>query len=59
MPIILDFDGSFPKRAAKSFFKALEGSKKNPKLIKLPKLVLLATKFDILPSQISPTMLDR
>lgn len=55
----VDFDGSFPKRAAKSLFKALEGSKKNPKLIKLPKLVLVATKVDLLPSQISPTRLDR
>lgn len=55
----VDFDGSFPKRAAKSLFKALEGSKKSPKLIKLPKLVLVATKVDLLPSQISPTRLDR
>lgn len=55
----VDFDGSFPKRAAKSFFKALEGSKKNPKLLKLPKLVLVATKVDLLPSQVSPTRLDK
>lgn len=55
----VDFDGSFPKRAAKSLFKALEGSKMNPKLVKLPKLVLVATKVDLLPSQISPTRLDR
>lgn len=55
----VDFDASFPKRAAKSLFKALEGStKKNPKL-KLPKLLLVATKVDLLPSQISPTRLDR
>ncbi|OVA02839.1 GTP binding domain [Macleaya cordata] len=54
----VDFDGSFPKRAAKSLFKALEGSKKDPKL-KLPKLVLVATKVDLLPSQISPTRLDK
>ncbi|PON32833.1 P-loop containing nucleoside triphosphate hydrolase [Parasponia andersonii] len=56
----VDFDGSFPKRAAKSLFKALEGSKDDPKLRKrLPKLVLVATKVDLLPSQISPTRLDR
>ncbi|KAF8369482.1 hypothetical protein HHK36_032499 [Tetracentron sinense] len=56
----VDFDGSFPKRAAKSLFKALEASKKDPKLSsKLPKLVLVATKVDLLPSQISPTRLDR
>lgn len=56
----VDFDGSFPKRAAKSLFKALEGNKNDPKLSKkLPKLVLVATKVDLLPSQISPTRLDR
>ncbi|XP_010261602.1 PREDICTED: GTP-binding protein BRASSINAZOLE INSENSITIVE PALE GREEN 2, chloroplastic [Nelumbo nucifera] len=56
----VDFDGSFPKRAAKSLFKALEGSKKDPKLGKnLPKLVLVATKVDLLPSQVSPSRLDR
>ncbi|XP_020098064.1 GTP-binding protein BRASSINAZOLE INSENSITIVE PALE GREEN 2, chloroplastic isoform X2 [Ananas comosus] len=55
----VDFDGSFPKRAAKSLFKALEGSNKNTKTTKLPKLVLVATKVDLLPSQISPTRLDR
>ncbi|KAJ0989112.1 hypothetical protein J5N97_007468 [Dioscorea zingiberensis] len=55
----VDFDGSFPKRAVKSLFRALEGGKKNPKLSKLPKLVLVATKVDLLPSQISPARLDR
>ncbi|KAJ0978891.1 hypothetical protein J5N97_014365 [Dioscorea zingiberensis] len=41
----VDFDGSiFPKRAVKSLFRALEDGKKNPKLSKLPKLVLVATK---------------
>ncbi|XP_059668359.1 GTP-binding protein BRASSINAZOLE INSENSITIVE PALE GREEN 2, chloroplastic [Cornus florida] len=56
----VDFDGSFPKRAVKSLFKALEGSKDGSKLSKkLPKLVLVATKVDLLPSQVSPTRLDR
>lgn len=56
----VDFDGSFPKRAAKSLFKAFEGNKDDPKLSKrLPKLVLVATKVDLLPSAISPTRLDR
>ncbi|CAK9153537.1 unnamed protein product [Ilex paraguariensis] len=56
----VDFDGSFPKRAVKSLFKALERSKGEFKLSKkLPKLVLVATKVDLLPSQISPTRLDR
>lgn len=56
----VDFDGSFPKRAAKSLFKVLEGSRIGAKVSKkLPKLVLVATKVDLLPSQISPTRLDR
>ncbi|WOL02889.1 GTP-binding protein BRASSINAZOLE INSENSITIVE PALE GREEN 2, chloroplastic [Canna indica] len=55
----VDFDGSFPKRAVKSLFKLLEGSKRDHKMSKLPKLVLVATKVDLLPSQISPTRLDR
>ncbi|XP_030520544.1 GTP-binding protein BRASSINAZOLE INSENSITIVE PALE GREEN 2, chloroplastic [Rhodamnia argentea] len=56
----VDFDGSFPKRAAKTLFEALEGTKNDPKLKnkKLPKLVLVATKVDLLPSQISPARLD-
>ncbi|XP_027072680.1 GTP-binding protein BRASSINAZOLE INSENSITIVE PALE GREEN 2, chloroplastic-like isoform X1 [Coffea arabica] len=53
----VDFDGSFPKRAAKSLFKALEGSRDGFKSNK--KLVLVATKVDLLPSQISPARLDR
>ncbi|KAK1280561.1 hypothetical protein QJS04_geneDACA002900 [Acorus gramineus] len=56
---VVDFDGSFPKRAVKSLFKALEGNKKELKHEKLPKLVLVATKVDLLPSQVSPTRLDR
>ncbi|OMO86169.1 hypothetical protein COLO4_21284 [Corchorus olitorius] len=56
----VDFDGSFPKRAAKSLFKLLEEAQNDPKLSKkLPKLILVATKVDLLPSQISPTRLDR
>ncbi|KAK8487721.1 hypothetical protein V6N13_009249 [Hibiscus sabdariffa] len=56
----VDFDGSFPKRAAKSLFKLLEKVQNDSKLSKsLPKLVLVATKVDLLPSQISPTRLDR
>ncbi|GFQ07766.1 uncharacterized protein yqeh [Phtheirospermum japonicum] len=51
----VDFDGSFPKRASKSLFRALVESKSK----KLPKLVLVATKADLLPSQISPARLDR
>ncbi|ERN03475.1 hypothetical protein AMTRI_Chr02g261370 [Amborella trichopoda] len=52
----VDFDGSFPRKAAESLLKALQNGSK---LQKLPKLVLVATKVDLLPSQISPTRLDR
>ncbi|PWA44869.1 P-loop containing nucleoside triphosphate hydrolases superfamily protein [Artemisia annua] len=56
----VDFDGSFPKRAAKSLFAALEGGRDSvQRSKKLPKLILVATKVDLLPSQISPTRLDR
>ncbi|XP_062150238.1 GTP-binding protein BRASSINAZOLE INSENSITIVE PALE GREEN 2, chloroplastic-like [Alnus glutinosa] len=56
----VDFDGSFAKRAAKSLFKALERARDDLKLGKrLPKLVLVATKVDLLPSQIPPAKLDR
>ncbi|KZV27333.1 hypothetical protein F511_02442 [Dorcoceras hygrometricum] len=56
----VDFDGSFPKCAARSLFKAFEGGKDGFNHRKnLPKLVLVATKVDLLPSQISPTRLDR
>lgn len=56
----VDFDGSFPKRAVQSLFNALEGVKDDPRASKkLPKLVLVGTKVDLLPSQISPTRLDR
>ncbi|XVE95854.1 hypothetical protein REPUB_Repub02eG0170000 [Reevesia pubescens] len=56
----VDFDGSFPKRAAKSLFKLLEEAQNDSRLSKkLPKLVLVATKVDLLPTEISPTRLDR
>lgn len=56
----VDFDGSFPIRAAKSLFETIEASRNDPKLSKkLPKLVLVATKVDLLPSQVSPARLDR
>nr|Q8W4I6.1 RecName: Full=GTP-binding protein BRASSINAZOLE INSENSITIVE PALE GREEN 2, chloroplastic; Short=Protein BRZ-INSENSITIVE-PALE GREEN 2; Flags: Precursor [Arabidopsis thaliana]AAL32618.1 putative protein [Arabidopsis thaliana]AAO29986.1 putative protein [Arabidopsis thaliana] len=56
----VDFDGSFPKRAAKSLFQVLQKAENDPKGSKnLPKLVLVATKVDLLPTQISPARLDR
>ncbi|KAL6604806.1 hypothetical protein ACP70R_042750 [Stipagrostis hirtigluma subsp. patula] len=53
-----DFDGSFPKRAAKSLFKALEG-RGNSKLSETPRLVLVGTKVDLLPWQHMGVRLDR
>ncbi|KAL2952611.1 hypothetical protein AAZX31_19G121000 [Glycine max] len=56
----VDFDGSFPRTAVKSLFQALERIQDNSKRAKkLPKLVLVATKVDLLPSQVSPARLDR
>ncbi|KAK7396210.1 hypothetical protein VNO78_17049 [Psophocarpus tetragonolobus] len=56
----VDFDGSFPRTAVKSLFQALERLQDNSKRAKkLPKLVLVATKVDLLPSQVSPARLDR
>ncbi|KHN30399.1 Hypothetical protein glysoja_025890 [Glycine soja] len=56
----VDFDGSFPRTAVKSLFQALERIQDNSKRSKkLPKLVLVATKVDLLPSQVSPARLDR
>ncbi|KAK7309014.1 hypothetical protein RJT34_05414 [Clitoria ternatea] len=56
----VDFDGSFPRTAVRSLFKALEKVQDNSKRgKKLPKLVLVATKVDLLPSQVSPARLDR
>jgi hypothetical protein len=53
-----DFDGSFPKRAAKSLFKALDG-RGNSKLGEKPRLVLVGTKVDLLPWQQMGVRLDR
>ncbi|KAK7336507.1 hypothetical protein VNO77_17049 [Canavalia gladiata] len=56
----VDFDGSFPRIAVKSLFNALERVQDNSKREKkLPKLVIVATKVDLIPSQVSPTRLDR
>uniref|UniRef100_A0A803MAM5 Uncharacterized protein n=1 Tax=Chenopodium quinoa TaxID=63459 RepID=A0A803MAM5_CHEQI len=51
--LIPDFDFD------RSLFKALEGKQDGKFSKKLPKLVLVATKVDLLPSEISPTRLDR
>ncbi|TKY62664.1 YqeH protein [Spatholobus suberectus] len=56
----VDFDGSFPRTAVRSLFQALERMQDDSKRAKkLPKLVLVATKVDLLPSQVSPARLDR
>jgi ribosome biogenesis GTPase A len=54
----LDFDESFPKRAAKSLFKALEG-RGNSKLSETPSLVLVCTKVDLLPWEQIGVRLDK
>lgn len=48
----VDFDASFPRRAAKMLNAALDKSRGL-------RLVLVATKADLLPGQISPARLDR
>ncbi|KAF3794793.1 GTP-binding protein BRASSINAZOLE INSENSITIVE PALE GREEN 2 [Nymphaea thermarum] len=54
----VDFDGSFPRQAAKSLFESMEKKGTNAsKFSRLPKLVLVGTKVDLLPSQVSPTRL--
>ncbi|KAF0901368.1 hypothetical protein E2562_000251 [Oryza meyeriana var. granulata] len=53
-----DFDGSFPKRAAKSLFKALEG-RGTSKLSETPRLVLVGTKVDLLPWQLMGVRLEK
>jgi hypothetical protein len=53
-----DFDGSFPKWAAKSLFKALEG-RGNSKLSETPSLVLVCTKVDLLPWEQMGVRLDK
>ncbi|WVZ54616.1 hypothetical protein U9M48_005386 [Paspalum notatum var. saurae] len=53
-----DFDGSFPKRAATSLFKALEG-RRSSKASETPMLVLVGTKVDLLPWQQMGVRFDR
>ncbi|CAD6254968.1 unnamed protein product [Miscanthus lutarioriparius] len=53
-----DFDGSFPKLAAKSLFEALE-ERRNSKVSETPRLVLVGTKVDLLPWQQMGVRLDR
>lgn len=50
----VDFDGSFPRRAAKMMSDAIEAGKGGEL-----RLILVATKVDLLPPQISPARLDR
>lgn len=50
----VDFDGSFPRRAAKMMSDAIEAGKGEEL-----RLILVATKVDLLPPQISPARLDR
>lgn len=50
----VDFDASFPRRAAKMMSDAIEAGKGEEL-----RLILVATKVDLLPPQISPARLDR
>lgn len=50
----VDFDGSFPRRAAKMMSDAIEAGKGEEL-----RFILVATKVDLLPPQISPARLDR
>eukprot|EP01018_Ginkgo_biloba_P021590 Gb_19145 [translate_table: standard] len=57
----VDFDGSFPRRAAALVSKAMEEGAtawKDGKSGNVPRLVLVATKIDLLPTQVSPTRLE-
>ncbi|KAH9305502.1 hypothetical protein KI387_009906, partial [Taxus chinensis] len=49
---VVDFDGSFPRRAAKVLSDALRKSRGL-------RLIMVVTKADLLPGQISPARLDR
>ncbi|KAG2675102.1 hypothetical protein I3843_13G149200 [Carya illinoinensis] len=56
-----DFDGSFPRKVAKLVSTTIEENSaawKQGKSGNLPRLVLVVTKIDLLPSAVSPTRLE-
>lgn len=56
-----DFDGSFPRKVANLVYKTIDEnarSWKEGKSGNVPRVVLVVTKIDLLPSSISPTRLE-
>ena len=56
-----DFDGSFPRKVARLVLETLEensGAWKQGKLGNLPRMVMVVTKIDMLPTELSPTRLE-
>lgn len=56
-----DFDGSFPRKVANLVYKTIDEnarSWKEGKSGNIPRVVLVVTKIDLLPSSISPTRLE-
>ncbi|XP_020215304.1 GTP-binding protein BRASSINAZOLE INSENSITIVE PALE GREEN 2, chloroplastic [Cajanus cajan] len=57
----VDFDGSFPRKVAKLVSKTIEDHSaawKQGKSGNVPRVVLVVTKIDLLPSSLSPTRLE-
>ncbi|KAI4306720.1 hypothetical protein L6164_029974 [Bauhinia variegata] len=57
----VDFDGSFPRKVAKLVSKTIEDNAtawKQGKSGNVPRVVLVVTKIDLLPSSLSPTGLE-
>ncbi|KAL6576736.1 hypothetical protein OROMI_011012 [Orobanche minor] len=57
----VDFDGSFPRNVANLVYKTIDEnalSWKEGKSGNIPRVVLVVTKIDLLPSSISPTRLE-
>lgn len=58
---VVDFDGSFPRKVAKLVSQTIEDNSsawKQGKSGNVPRVVLVVTKIDLLPSSISPTRLE-
>ncbi|XP_016481969.1 GTP-binding protein BRASSINAZOLE INSENSITIVE PALE GREEN 2, chloroplastic isoform X1 [Nicotiana tabacum] len=56
-----DFDGSFPRKVARLVSKSIEENSrawKEGKSGNVPRMVLVVTKIDLLPSSLSPTRLE-
>ncbi|KAM3693040.1 hypothetical protein ACB098_08G133800 [Castanea mollissima] len=56
-----DFDGSFPRKVARLVSETIEensGAWKQGKSGNLPRMVMVVTKIDLLPTELSPTRLE-